>query len=146
MYEVFARKYRPRSLAELANQRHVRTTLEHAIQQRRVAYGYAFSGRRGVGKTTVARLSARCVNCAKGPTLVPCGVCPSCRDIAAGAVADMIQIDAASNRGIDEMRELRDNVRFRPARDRYKVFIIDEAHQSTSEGSFDPAAEKRRAY
>lgn len=90
-----------------------------------------------MNKTTVARLSARCLNCAEGPALVSCGVCPSCRDIAAGAAADMIQIDAAPNRRIDEMRELRDNVRFRPARDRYRVFI--------DEGSFDPATEKRRA-
>ena len=133
MYQVIARKYRPQTFAELISQEHVNTTLENAITQRRIAHGYIFSGQRGTGKTTVARIMARCLNCEKGPTATPCGVCASCREIASGSSVDVIEIDAASNRGINEMRELRENVRYRPARDRYKVFIVDEAHQITSE-------------
>ncbi len=133
MYQVIARKYRPQSFGELIGQEHVRTTLENAIAQQRIAHGYIFSGQRGTGKTTVARILARCLNCIQGPTATPCGVCSSCLEIAQGNSMDVIEIDAASNRGINEMRELRENVRFRPARDRYKVFIVDEAHQITSE-------------
>jgi len=133
MYQVIARKYRPQTFAELIGQEHVKTTLENAITQRRIAHGYIFAGQRGTGKTTVARIMARCLNCEQGPTPTPCGKCASCLEIAAGSGMDVIEIDAASNRGINEMRELRENVRFRPARDRYKVFIVDEAHQITSE-------------
>jgi DNA polymerase-3 subunit gamma/tau len=132
-YQVIARKYRPASFSELIGQEHVRTTLENAITQKRIAHGYILSGQRGTGKTTVARIIARCLNCINGPTPQPCGVCASCTEIAAGNSVDVIEIDAASNRGINEMRELRDNIRYRPARDRYKVFIVDEAHQITSE-------------
>ncbi len=133
MYQVIARKYRPQNFGELIGQEHVRTTLENAIAQNRIAHGYIFSGQRGTGKTSVARIMARCLNCIQGPTATPCGVCASCLEIAQGNAMDVIEIDAASNRGINEMRELRENVRFRPARDRYKVFIVDEAHQITSE-------------
>ncbi len=133
MYQVIARKYRPQAFDELISQEHVKTTLENAITQRRIAHGYIFSGQRGTGKTTVARIFARCLNCEQGPTPTPCGKCASCLEIASGSSMDVIEIDAASNRGINEMRELRESVRFRPARDRYKVFIIDEAHQITSE-------------
>ena len=133
MYQVIARKYRPQAFSELISQEHVKTTLENAITQGRIAHGYIFSGQRGTGKTTVARILARCLNCEKGPTAQPCGVCASCREIASGSGVDVIEIDAASNRGINEMRELRENVRYRPARDRYKIFIVDEAHQITSE-------------
>jgi DNA polymerase-3 subunit gamma/tau len=133
MYQVIARKYRPQTFAELIGQEHVKTTLENAIAQRRIAHGYIFSGQRGTGKTTVARIMARCLNCIQGPTATPCGVCASCLETPLGSAPDVIEIDAASNRGINEMRELRENVRYRPARDRYKVFIVDEAHQITSE-------------
>jgi DNA polymerase III subunit gamma/tau len=133
MYQVIARKYRPQHFGELVGQEHVRTTLANAISQNRIAHGYIFSGQRGTGKTTVARILARCLNCVDGPTGTPCGQCASCLEISGGNTVDVIEIDAASNRGINEMRELRENVRYRPARDRYKVFIVDEAHQITSE-------------
>ncbi len=133
MYQVLARKYRPQTFGELIGQEHVRTTLENAIAQGRIAHGYIFAGQRGTGKTTVARILARCLNCEQGPTTTPCGECASCREVEAGNSVDVIEIDAASNRGINEMRELRESIKYRPARDRYKVFIIDEAHQITSE-------------
>ena len=133
MYQVIARKYRPQTFQDVVNQEHVKTTLENAIVQKRIAHGYIFSGQRGTGKTTVARILARCLNCIQGPTATPCGVCASCREITTGGTVDVIEIDAASNRGINEMRELRENVRYQPARDPYKVFIVDEAHQITTE-------------
>src|SRR5947208_8813441 len=133
MYKVIARKYRPQNFNELIGQEHVQKTLTNAIESNRLAHGYIFSGQRGTGKTTVARILARCLNCEQGPTATPCGTCASCTEISAGSAVDVIEIDAASNRGINEMRELRENVRYRPARGRYKIFIIDEAHQITNE-------------
>jgi DNA polymerase-3 subunit gamma/tau len=132
-YQVIARKYRPQLFDEVVGQRLITDTLRNAIRAERVAHGYIFSGARGVGKTTTARVLAKALNCAQGPTVTPCGECPSCQEIAAGNAIDVLEIDAASNRGIDEIRELRENVRYLPARDRYKIFIIDEAHMLTTE-------------
>ena len=133
MYQVIARKYRPQSFADVVNQDHVKRTLTNALAQGRVGHGYIFSDQRGTGKTTMARILAKCLNCDKGPTAELCLSCPSCNEIAAGNSMDVLEIDAASNRRIDDIRELRESVRYRPVRDRYKVFIIDEAHQITSD-------------
>ena len=132
-YQVIARKYRPQTFDEVVGQPLVTETLKNAILQQRVAHGYIFSGARGVGKTTTARILAKALNCAQGPTVTPDGTCDSCREIAAGNSVDVLEIDAASNRGIDEIRELRETVRYLPSRDRYKVFIIDEVHMLTTE-------------
>jgi DNA polymerase-3 subunit gamma/tau len=132
-YQVLARKYRPQKFSDVIGQEHVTRTLQNAIAQERIAHGYIFSGHRGIGKTTVARILAMAVNCrsAEKPVAEPCGVCDSCTEIRAGNAVDVIEIDAATNRGIDEIRELREAARYRPARDRFKIYILDEAHQIT---------------
>jgi DNA polymerase-3 subunit gamma/tau len=134
-YQVIARKWRPQTFDELVGQQHVTETLKNAIKNNRVAHAYIFSGARGVGKTTAARILAKALNCVKGPTPTPCGECDSCREIAAGTSLDVIEIDAASNRGIDQIRELREMVRYAPAVSRSKVVILDEAHMLTGEAS-----------
>jgi DNA polymerase-3 subunit gamma/tau len=134
-YQVIARKWRPRTFAEVVGQQHVTRTLSNAIQSGRVAHAYIFSGARGVGKTTTARILAKALNCAKGPAAEPCNECDSCREIGLGNSLDVIEIDAASNRGIDQIRELREMVRYAPAGGRYKVVILDEAHMLTDEAS-----------
>jgi DNA polymerase-3 subunit gamma/tau len=134
-YQVIARKWRPQTFRELVGQSHVTETLANAIKNNRVAHAYIFSGARGVGKTTAARILAKAMNCVKGPTAEPCGECDSCREIAAGTSLDVIEIDAASNRGIDQIRELREMVRYAPAASRNKVVILDEAHMLTGEAS-----------
>src|SRR5256885_13373267 len=132
-YQVLARKYRPQRFADVIGQPHVTRTLQNALAQGRIAHGYIFSGHRGIGKTTIARIVAMALNCrsADKPVAEPCGTCDSCTEIRAGSAVDVIEIDAATNRGIDEIRELRDAARHRPARDRYKIYILDEAHQIT---------------
>src|SRR5215831_11654089 len=132
-YQVLARKYRPQKFSEVIGQEHVTRTLKHAIEQGRTAHGYIFSGHRGIGKTTVARILAMALNCRSmdHPVAEPCGICESCTEIRAGNSVDVIEIDAATNRGIDEIRELREAARYRPARDRFKIYILDEAHQIT---------------
>ncbi len=136
-YQVLARKYRPQRFADVAGQDHVTVTLMNALTQQRIAHGYIFSGHRGIGKTTIARILAMALNCrntigsALRPNAEPCEVCESCTEIKAGNAVDVIEIDAATNRGIDEIRELRDAARYRPARDKYKIYILDEAHQIT---------------
>jgi DNA polymerase-3 subunit gamma/tau len=136
-YQVLARKYRPQRFADVAGQDHVTRTLLNALTQNRIAHGYIFSGHRGIGKTTIARIVAMALNCrtevgsAERPTPEPCGACDSCVEIRQGNAVDVIEIDAATNRGIDEIRELRDAARYAPSRDRYKIYILDEAHQIT---------------
>jgi DNA polymerase-3 subunit gamma/tau len=136
-YQVLARKYRPQRFGDVVGQEHVTRTLLNALEQGRIAHGYIFSGHRGIGKTTIARILAMALNCrteigsAERPTPEPCGICDSCTEIRNGNAVDVIEIDAATNRGIDEIRELRDAARYRPARDKYKIYILDEAHQIT---------------
>ncbi|HWF66677.1 MAG TPA: DNA polymerase III subunit gamma/tau, partial [Acidobacteriaceae bacterium] len=136
-YRVLARKYRPQRFADVIGQDHVTQTLLNALSQDRIAHGYIFSGHRGIGKTTIARILAMALECrtpkgtAERPTPEPCGICEACTEIRSGGAIDVIEIDAATNRGIDEIRELREGARYSPARDRYKIYILDEAHQIT---------------
>lgn len=132
-YIVFARKYRPQVFDDIIGQSHITTTLKNAISQDRVAHAYLFSGPRGVGKTTTARIFAKALNCEKGPTPKPCNSCPSCKEITQGSGMDILEIDGASNRGIEEIRNLRENVKFAPSKGRFRVYIIDEVHMLTSE-------------
>ena len=132
-YLVVARRYRPQSFQDLVGQPQVSTALAHAIQTHRVGHAYLFTGARGVGKTSTARIFAKCLNCVDGPTAVPCNACDICEGIAQGGDVDVLEIDGASNRGIDEIRQLRSNVHIRPSRARFKVYIIDEVHMLTTQ-------------
>jgi len=132
-YLVLARKYRPQTFNDLIGQGHITKLLEKAIESGRIAHAYLFCGPRGVGKTSCARILAKSLNCQKGPTLKPCGECSACKEITGGNSFDVIEIDGASNRGIDEIRTLRENVKFAPAYGRFKIYIVDEVHMLTSE-------------
>lgn len=127
-YQVLARKWRPRAFSSLVGQEHVVKALRHALEQQRLHHAYLFTGTRGVGKTTLARILAKCLNCEIGITPEPCGKCSSCVEIDGGRFPDLIEIDAATNTGIDEMRALQDNAAYVPVRGRFKVFVIDEVH------------------
>ena len=132
-YQVTARRWRPQTFDDIIEQQHVTRTLKNAIQLNRVAHAYLFSGTRGVGKTTMARLLAKALNCEQGPTVQPCNACQSCQEITQGSYLDIIEIDGASNRGIDEIRDLREQLRYLPSGGRYKIYIIDEVHMLTKE-------------
>ena len=133
-YVVFARKWRPQSFDDVVGQDQVTTTLKNAITAGRLAHAYIFAGPRGVGKTSTARILAKSLNCQKGPAVIPCNKCVSCVEITEARSLDVIEIDGASNRGIDDIRALRENVKFSPTQGKFKIYIIDEVHQITSEG------------
>ncbi|RKY39807.1 MAG: DNA polymerase III subunit gamma/tau [Candidatus Omnitrophota bacterium] len=132
-YLVFARKYRPQRFEEIIGQEHIARSLRNAISNRRIAHAYLFAGARGIGKTSTARILAKALNCLNGPTPDPCQKCVFCREITQGISMDVIEIDAASNRGIEEIRSLRENVKFAPAQGRFKIYIVDEVHMLTPE-------------
>jgi len=133
MYRVLARKWRPQGFAELVGQQHIARALTNAIESERLAHAYIFAGVRGIGKTTVARILSKCLNCEKGPTPTPCNECAPCREITDGRSLDVLELDAASRRGIDSIRELQEVVSYSPARDRYRILILDEFHMLTKE-------------
>ncbi|HUY02125.1 MAG TPA: DNA polymerase III subunit gamma/tau, partial [Rhodocyclaceae bacterium] len=127
-YQVLARKWRPKSFAALVGQEHVVRALSHALDQQRLHHAYLFTGTRGVGKTTIARILAKAFNCEVGVSATPCGVCSSCVEIDGGRFVDLIEVDAATNTKVDEMRQLLENAAYAPTRGRYKVYVIDEVH------------------
>ena len=135
-YLVLARKYRPQTFEEIVGQEHVTRTLMSAIQRGRVHHAFLFTGARGVGKTTAARILAKCLSCARAPTPTPCNECDACREITSGASVDVQEIDGASNNSVDDVRTLREGVRYLPVRGKKKVYIIDEVHM-LSTGAFN---------
>ncbi len=132
-YLVIARRWRPQKFSEIIGQEHVSRTLANAIEKDRIAHSYIFTGPRGVGKTTTARILAKALNCEKGPVATPCNECTSCKSITIGNSLDVLEIDGASNRGIDEVRNLRENIRYTPTQGKYRIYIIDEVHMLTKE-------------
>jgi DNA polymerase-3 subunit gamma/tau len=130
-YLVFARKWRPLTFDDVVGQEHITDTLKKAIEKNRVAHAYIFTGTRGVGKTTSARILARALNCENGPTTNPCGVCTSCKDVIAGSSFDVLEIDGASNNSVDDIRDLRDNIGYSSMGGKYRIFVIDEVHMLT---------------
>jgi len=132
-YLVLARKYRPQKFDEVVGQEHITELFKKAIDSKRIAHAFLFCGPRGIGKTSCARILAKSLNCEKGPTISPCGECSACKEITNGNSFDVIEIDGASNRGIDEIRTLRENVKFAPSYGRFKIYIVDEVHMLTSE-------------
>lgn len=132
-YLPFARKWRPQDFDEIAGQEHITTILKNAISMDRLHHAYLFTGPRGIGKTSTARIFSKALNCEKGPSIKPCNACPTCREITSGSSMDVIEIDGASNRGIDEIRNLRETVKFSPSKGRFKIYIIDEVHMLTTE-------------
>jgi DNA polymerase-3 subunit gamma/tau len=130
-YQVFARKYRPQTFDDLVGQEHVTRTLKNAVEQNRLAHAYLFVGPRGIGKTSTARILAKALNCIHGPTVTPCGVCDSCKEIAGGNSLDVLEIDGASNNKVEEVRTLTENVRYAPVKGKYKIYVIDEVHMLT---------------
>src|ERR1051325_923241 len=132
-YQVIARKWRPQQFDDVIGQEHISQTLKNAIKNNRIAHAYLFVGPRGTGKTTTARIFAKALNCEKGPTVTPCDECSNCKEIVAGNSMNVLEIDGASNRGIDEIRQLRDTVKYAPAGARLKIYIIDEVHMLTKE-------------
>lgn len=132
-YQVIARKWRPQQFTEVVGQDHIVRTLRNAIESGRIAHAYLFVGPRGTGKTTTARIFAKALNCEKGPTATPCGVCSNCQSINAGSSMDVMEIDGASNNSVDQIRDLRDDVRYAPTQGRFKIYIIDEVHMLSSQ-------------
>jgi len=135
-YTVLARKYRPQTFDDLVGQEHVARTLGNAIGSDRVAHAFLFTGVRGVGKTTTARLLAKALNCEQGPTATPCNVCSQCKEITAGVDLDVLEMDGASNNSVEDVRRLQESIPYRPARDRFKIIIVDEVHM-LSTGAFN---------
>src|SRR5437867_11968411 len=141
-YQVSARKHRPMSFAEVSGQPHVVRTLTNALSSGRPAHAYLFSGMRGIGKTTMARILAKALNCEQGPTATPCLKCPSCVEIGRGGSFDVLEIDGASSNSVDDIREMRETVKTSPARDHHRVYIVDEVHMLSSD-AFDALFEGR---